>query len=323
MNRFESVLSQHRVTLKRKPVRILQVNFGKLCNLACTHCHVEAGPTKIRENMDRETAAEVVRYFDRVNVETLDLTGGAPELNPNFRFLVTEARKRGIHVIDRCNLTVLLENGMEDVAAFLKTNEVEIVASLPCYSAENVDEQRGKGVFGDSVRALQQLNQLGYGKEGTGLILSLVYNPVGAHLPPSQAKLESDYRNKLRDEFGIEFTRLYCITNMPITRYAKYLKAHGAYDEYVGLLEYHFNPATVKGLMCSDTVSVGWDGRIYDCDFNQALGMNVRNGKILTIKDLAHADLDKIPISTANHCFGCTAGSGSSCQGVLTADSSL
>ena len=317
MNRFQNKLAEINQPLKKNKIEILQVNLGKLCNLTCVHCHVEAGPTKTKENMNRETAEAVVKFMDASKVPTLDLTGGAPELNPNFRYLVLEAKKREMHVIDRCNLTVFYEPGMEDLPDFLKRHEVEIIASLPCYSKENVDKQRGQGTFHKSVEALLWLNRLGYGKEGTSLTLHLVYNPVGPHLPPLQSKLEKDYKNRLREDFGIEFNRLYTITNMPITRYAKYLNAFNQYENYVELLINSFNASTLDGLMCRNTLSVGWDGRFYDCDFNQMLGMAMRNGRFMTIFDTRLKDLEGYDVLTGDHCFGCTAGAGSSCQGAL------
>lgn len=317
MNQFDTKLKEHRFQL-RKRIEILQVNLGKLCNLACTHCHVEAGPTKTKENMDEKTAGAVIRLMENSAFKTLDITGGAPELNPNFRRLVLEARKRNIHVIDRCNLTVLFLKDQEDLAGFLATNQVEIIASLPCYLQENVDKQRGKGTFNESIKALQLLNGLEYGKENSGLLLNLVYNPVGPHLPPHQVELEKDYKERLQKDWGVVFNRLYAVTNMPITRYEKYLRAFGQYEDYMRLLSRNFNPATLEGLMCQNTLSVGWDGRIYDCDFNQALNMAICNGKPFTIFDLDLQKLDGIEVLTGNHCFGCAAGSGSSCQGALS-----
>lgn len=317
MNCFAEKLESVGFDLTKKPIEVLQVNLGKLCNLACVHCHVEAGPTKTQENMNRETAEAVVRFMDRAQIKTLDLTGGAPELNPNFRYLVQGAKKREIHVIDRCNLTVLFVPGQEDLAEFLASHEVEIVASLPCYLKENVDKQRGKGVFDESIKVLLKLNELGYGKDGGNLILNLVYNPVGPHLSPTQDKLEADYKERLKDDWGIVFNRLYTITNMPITRYAKYLRAFNQYETYHQLLMSSFNPSTLDGLMCRNTLNVSWDGRVYDCDFNQALGMQMKNGRLLTIFNLDPTQLEGFRIATADHCFGCTAGSGSSCQGAL------
>lgn len=303
--------------LVKNKIEILQVNVGKLCNLACVHCHVEAGPSKTRENMDKRTAEAVIQLLDRFKIKTLDITGGAPEMNPHFRFLVTEARERNVHVIDRCNLTVLFLEGQANLAEFLASNQVEVIASFPCYLRENVDKQRGKGTFDESIEALKLLNRLGYGKKDSGLILNLVYNPVGPHLPPDQAELEMDYKERLSEDFGIVFNQLYTITNMPITRYEKYLRAMKQYDGYIELLNQSFNPITLEGLMCKNTLSIGWDGRIYDCDFNQALGMEIRNGKPLTIFDLDLKKLEGQEILTGNHCFGCTAGAGSSCQGAL------
>jgi len=303
--------------LSRLSVEILQVNLGKLCNLACVHCHVEAGPTKTEENMDRKTVDALKKLMSQSGVRTLDLTGGAPEMNPYFRELVRHARSLDMDVIDRCNLTVLYESGQADLPQFLADNKVQIVASLPCYSSENVDKQRGKGTFGKSIDALLLLNQLNYGKEHSGLELNLVYNPVGAHLPPEQEGLQQEYKQRLQEDFGICFNHLYTITNMPITRYAKYLKAFDQYADYVELLINSFNPQTVDGLMCRNTMSIGWDGKIYDCDFNQMLGMQLRSGKPLTIFDLELNAYQNLDIITGEHCFGCTAGSGSSCQGAL------
>jgi radical SAM/Cys-rich protein len=315
---FDQRLSKENRVLKKTGTEILQVNVGKLCNLACVHCHVEAGPTKTAENMNLETAEAVVRFMDSSRAHTLDLTGGAPELNPHFKMLVLEGKRRKMRVIDRCNLTVFFEPGQKELPQWLADQGVEIVASMPCYSKENVDKQRGRGAFQGSVEALQILNKLGYGKEGTGLILNLVYNPVGPHLPPNQQKLRDDYKERLLEDFGIVFNELFTIANMPITRYTKYLKAFGQYDAYVQLLLDSFNPGTLDGLMCVNTVSVSWNGKIYDCDFNQMLGMQMQNGKPLTIFNLSEHNLIDKHILTGNHCFGCTAGAGSSCQGSLT-----
>ena len=314
---FKEQVSSSGVELRKRAIEILQVNVGKYCNLTCSHCHVESGPTKTRENMDKRTAEAVIRFLEGSGIRTLDLTGGAPELNPHFRYLVTEARRRDVHVMDRSNLTVFYEEGQEGLAEFLAENGVEVVASLPCYTKENVDKQRGNGVFHASIKALAWLNRLGYGKEDTGLVLNLVYNPVGEHLPPPQAELERDYRVRLGEDFKIVFNRLYTITNMPITRYEQYLKAKKTYNEYIELLAKSYNPDTLDGVMCRDTLSVGWDGRLYDCDFNLAIGMGVRNGRELTIFNVTPQDLDDLEIQTGNHCFGCTAGAGSSCQGAL------
>jgi radical SAM/Cys-rich protein len=303
--------------LTRGRVTTLQLNIGKRCNLACHHCHVEAGP-KRTEAMDRRGAERVIELIAlNPQVALLDITGGAPELNENFRLLVEEARRLGRRVIDRCNLTVLFLPDQADTAAFLAEREVEVVASLPCYTAENVDQQRGRGVFGQSVEALQGLNRLGYGRPGSPLRLDLVYNPLGAFLPPAQAELEARYREELQRLFGIEFDRLLTIVNMPIKRFAHSLQRDGRSAEYMSLLVNHFNPAAVPELMCRDMVSIGWDGRLYDCDFNQNLEIDIP-GPERSIWDLDElAKLEGRPIATGSHCFGCTAGAGSSCGGSL------
>jgi len=309
-------LQEHGVTIRRESIKILQVNIGKLCNQACHHCHVEAGP-KRTEIMERKTINRLLELLAlEPQIHTVDITGGAPELNPHFRYFVTEIRKMGKEVIDRCNLTVFYEVNQGKTPEFLAKNKIQIVASLPCYSQKNVDEQRGKGVFGKSIDALQKLNKLGYGKEGSGLILNLVYNPVGEHLPPAQIKLERDYKIHLKDEFGIEFNHLFTITNMPIKRYAHALERDGKMKDYMQLLIDNFNPKAVAGVMCSELVSIGWDGKIYDCDFNQMLDIpiNWKSRDIWDIKKLSELDKE---IALANHCFGCTAGAGSSCTGAL------
>ena len=313
----EKVFSVTGGGLYKEKIEILQINVGKLCNLSCSHCHVEAGPSRTQENMDRRTVEAVVEFLTRSRAETLDITGGAPEMNPHFRYLVTKARGLGRRVIDRCNLTVFYEPGQEDTARFLAENQVEVIASLPCYTSENVDKQRGQGVFDESIRALIELNRLGYGKPDSELSLNLVYNPVGPHLPALQKKMEEDYKLKLRNDFGILFNRLYTITNMPITRYAKYLKAFGQLEDYQKLLFESFNPSTLGGLMCRNTLSISWDGTLYDCDFNQALHMSMGNGRPLTIFDPDKEEIENRRIKTAEHCFGCTAGTGSSCQGAI------
>jgi len=315
MIRFTAALQQHGLSLRRASLRVLQVNVGKLCNQACSHCHVDAGP-KRTEVMTRETAAEVVAAMRHLHPETVDITGGAPELNPHFRYLVTEARALGCRVMDRCNLTILSVPGQEDLAEFLAAHQVQVAASLPCYMEENVDLQRGRGVFVDSIRGLRLLNELGYGCEGSGLTLDLVYNPVGAHLPPPQAGLEADYKRELLARYGVRFNRLYTLANMPISRFARSLRREGRYEEYLELLARAFNPATVEGLMCRDTVSVGWDGRLYDCDFNQMLDLPLA-GPFRHVRDLARAGLEGTAVTLGDHCFGCTAGAGSSCGGAL------
>lgn len=304
--------------LRRGRVTTLQVNVGKLCNMACHHCHVDAGP-KRREIMPRKVAERVIELLAaNPAVATLDLTGGAPELNPSFRRLVTEARRLGREVIDRCNLSVLFERGQEDLAEFLAANEAHVVASLPCYSAANVDRQRGNRAFETSIGGLRRLNQLGYGCDDPSRRLDLVYNPVGAFLPPAQAELEGRYKDELRRGFGVEFDRLLTITNMPIKRFAAWLEKAGQLDAYMGLLVNHFNPATLPGLMCRSLVSVAWDGTVYDCDFNQMLGLALGAGEERTVWDLSDFEaLAQRDVATGSHCFGCTAGAGSSCSGAL------
>ncbi len=314
---FDAELAAHSLgPLTRTKTTTLQVNVGKLCNQACHHCHVEAGP-KRTEIMPRHVAERVIGLLaGSRQIERLDITGGAPELNPNFRSLVAQAWRLGCHLIDRCNLTVLFEPGQEDLAEFLAQNEVEIVASLPCYTAENVDKQRGRGVFDKSIRALQLLNGLGYGKAGSRLTLNLVYNPLGDYLPPLQEKLEADYHTQLREHFGIEFNRLFTMTNMPIKRFAEWLAREGKQESYMCLLVNHFNPDTIENLMCRSLVSVGWDGQLYDCDFNQMVGLGMSGTR--TIWDVQSLDgLEGKRIATSSHCFGCTAGAGSSCGGSL------
>lgn len=319
---LESMLRRHGLgMLRRQYVETIQVNVGKRCNQACHHCHVDAGP-KRTEIMGKETAERTIALLAaNPRVSTLDLTGGAPELNPHFRSLVEAARHLDRQVIVRCNLTVFSVAGMGWLPAFFQRHGVEVVSSLPCYTAENVDQQRGNGVFGKSIDALRWLNRLGYGQPGSSLRLNLVYNPLGAFLPPPQAELEGRYREELRRLFGIEFHRLYTITNMPIHRFAEQLHRWGAHAHYMGLLVNHFNPATVPSLMCRSLVSVGWEGTLYDCDFNQMLEMSLGAGgrraplSIWDIDDLAM--LKDSPIATAAHCLGCTAGAGSSCGGAF------
>jgi radical SAM/Cys-rich protein len=304
--------------LRRAATETVQINVGKLCNQACHHCHVDAGP-KRTEIMGERTAARVRALLAAsTEVKTVDLTGGAPELNPGFRGLVVHARALGLQVIDRCNLTVLLEPGYEDLAEFLAAHEVVLVCSLPCYSAENVERQRGIGVFDKSIAALRSLNALGYGLEGSPLRLDLAYNPVGPSLPPPQAELEAKYRTELRRVFGVEFHRLLTITNMPIKRFAEQLVRQHEYGRYMSLLVNHFNPATVEALMCRTLASVGWDGRLYDCDFNQMLEIPLGFAPAATIDDIDSFDgMAGARVATGAHCFGCTAGAGSSCSGAL------
>ena len=313
--------------LRRGGLRTLQVNVGYACNLQCAHCHVAAAPWRT-ESMTRDTAEEVLAFLRasrESGVHTLDLTGGAPEMNPNFRWLVSEARALGAHVMDRCNLTILHEPGYEDLGEFLAAHQVEIVASLPCYLEENVDTQRGSGVFESSIRALQQLNALGYGVEGSGLTLNLVYNPVGASLPPPQAELEQDYRDELGSRFGITFNALYALANMPIKRFGSLLLSLGQLDGYMALLQGAHRDENLEGVMCRSLISVDWEGYVYDCDFNQMLGLPLRlkgrrgapQKERVHLRELVGVDLTGNPIVVAGHCYGCTAGQGSSCGGAL------
>lgn len=309
--------------LRRRAVDTLQVNVGYTCNQSCLHCHVNAGPTRT-EQMSRDTVDRVVDVLAAKRIRMLDITGGAPELNPHFRDLVREARTLGVHVIDRCNLTILFEPGQEDLAEFLAHDEVEVVASLPCYSQDNVDRQRGSGVFDKSVRGLQKLNALGYGRDGR-LPLSLVYNPQGPSLPPPQAALEADYRRELHEHFGIVFTRLLALANMPIARFGSTLISKGEFRDYMARLRAAHVDANLEHVMCRSLVSVDWQGFLYDCDFNQMLGMPLREGDAqgrlahgrLHLSDWLGAELEGNPIVVADHCYGCTAGQGSSCGGAL------
>jgi radical SAM/Cys-rich protein len=314
---FQNTLAQYGIApLSRVETTTLQINVGKLCNQACHHCHVEAGP-KRTEKMAPQVADRLLQMLEASpDIQIVDITGGAPELNSSFRRLVSESRRMGRHVIDRCNLTVLFEPKQHDLAEFLAAHQVEITASLPCYTAANVDQQRGRGVFDASIQALQMLNRLGYGGGDSDLILNLVYNPLGASLPPPQDKLEADYKHELREHFGIEFNHLFTITNMPIKRFAEMLLREGRAESYMGLLVNHFNAATVEGLMCRSLVSVGWDGQLYDCDFNQMLELGMPD--VRSIWDIdSFAGLSGKAIATGSHCFGCTAGAGSSCGGSL------
>lgn len=304
--------------LTRRSVTTVQINVGKLCNQACHHCHVEAGPGR-RERMTRTTATAVIDAIDRSSgVHTVDLTGGAPELNENFRLLVDACFDRSITVIDRCNLTVLFEPGMEWLADYLADRRVRLVCSLPCYSAENVDRQRGDGVFERSIEALRWLNTLGYGKPGSGRSLDLVHNPVDATLPPEQGPLRETFAAQLEQHFGIVFNELLTITNMPIKRFAEQLRRSGQINDYMSLLVNHFNADTLDSLMCRDTVSVAWDGTLHDCDFNQMLEIPQGGGSRRTLDDIASFDeLAGSRIATGMHCYGCTAGAGSGCSGAL------
>ncbi len=304
--------------IRRGRLETLQVNLGYRCNQQCVHCHVNASPSRT-EQMSPETVAEVVGVLRAGRVSCLDLTGGAPELHPQFRELVEVARGLGLRVIDRCNLTILAEPGHEDLAAFLAAQRVEIVASLPCYLEENVDRQRGRGVFGKSIDALRRLNALGYGAEGSGLSLSLVYNPHGPSLPPPQCALEADYRRHLLETYGIRFTRLLTLTNMPIQRFGSLLISKGQFEPYMRLLRDAHLDANLEHVMCRSLVSVDWQGFLYDCDFNQMLGIPLRDStsRRRHLTDLLASDLAGVPIAVADHCYGCTAGQGSSCGGAL------
>jgi radical SAM/Cys-rich protein len=308
--------------VRRDRLVTLQANMGYKCNQACVHCHVNAGPTRT-EMMDRHVATQVVDFLAARHIRTLDITGGAPELNENFRWLVGKAKQLGAHVMDRCNLTVLEQPGQEDLAEFLAAEEVEIVASLPCYCEENVDRQRGKGVFDASIRALQRLNALGYGKPSSGLVLNLVYNPQGPSLPPEQSGLESDYKRELAEHFGIVFNRLYTLANMPINRFGSMLISKGQFQAYMDLLISAYQPANLDSVMCRSLLSVDWQGYVYDCDFNQMLALPLRHGQSgqgrrARLIDLMDVDLTGNPVVVRDHCFGCTAGQGSSCGGALS-----
>jgi radical SAM/Cys-rich protein len=303
--------------LRRGRLETLQVNVGYRCNQSCVHCHVNAGPNR-SEEMSAEIADLVLDVLARRNIGTLDITGGAPELNPHFRRLVRVARARGVKVMDRCNLTILSEPGQEDLADFLATERVEIVASMPCYLADNVERQRGKGVFDGSIRGLRRLNVLGYGRD-PGLVLNLVYNPQGPSLPPAQGSLEADYKRILGDQYGIAFNNLFVLANMPIQRFGSMLVSKGEFDGYLQLLRDAHLDANLDGVMCRNLISVDWRGYVYDCDFNQMLDLPIaREGsERMHLSDLLDADLDGKPIRVAGHCFGCTAGQGSSCGGAL------
>ena len=303
--------------IKRDQLETLQVNLGYLCNQSCLHCHVNAGPTR-KENLQEEVVDDIIRFLENNNIKKLDLTGGAPELNPHFRKLVSAAYSMGIHIIDRCNLTVLHEAGQEDTADFLAQHKVEIVASLPCYLEENVDGQRGDGVFQTSIAAIKSLNILGYGSEGSGLELNLMYNPIGAQLPPSQQQLEQDYKRELYNRYGIIFNNLFTLTNMPIKRFGSTLISKGDFDNYMNLLKESYQSANLQTVMCRSLISVDWQGYVYDCDFNQMLDLPlIEKGKKMHLNDLTNNNLNKRDIIIAEHCYGCTAGQGSSCGGAL------
>ncbi len=313
-NRFDEHLAAAGCSLDRARLEVLQVNVGKLCNQTCRHCHVNAGPGR-SENMPGEVAERCIELLAEIDtLTTLDITGGAPELNDSFRSLALAGREHGLRVIDRCNLTVLFEPGQEDLADFLADNGIDVIASLPCYTAENVDKQRGDGVFQTSIDALRLLNEKGYGKTRR---LDLVYNPLGPSLPPPQESLEADYRQRLREDFGVEFTSLICISNMPIGRFRSDLKNEGLLDGYMEKLSDAFNPSTIGSLMCRTYLSIDWRGFAYDCDFNQMIDLPLGGDRQRNILETPVAELLRQPIATGDHCLGCTAGSGSSCRGAL------
>jgi len=304
--------------LRRAALETLQVNLGYKCNQSCLHCHVNAGP-KRTEMMDRKTIEQLLAFIDGASIRTLDLTGGAPELNRHFRHFVTAARQRGLEVIDRCNLTVLFEPGQQDTARFLADNKVKIVASMPCYLKDNVDRQRGDGTFECSLQALRLLNSLGYGMAGSKRVLDLVYNPQGPHLPPSQETLEQDYKQHLAQQYGIEFNQLLTLTNMPIKRFGSTLVSRGEFGSYMTLLKTAHQDDNTCSVMCRSLISVDWQGYVYDCDFNQMLDipLQIDHRSRLHIADLTGVDLANQPIRVADHCYACTAGQGSSCGGAL------
>lgn len=304
--------------LQASGIQIMQLNLGKMCNQTCKHCHVDAGPDR-KEMMSRGTMQLCLEVLKNSDIGVVDLTGGAPELNPDFRWLVEQIKKLGKHVMVRCNLTIILANKrFHDLPDFFKQHQVEVVSSLPGFTQDRTDRQRGDGVFEDSIKALQMLNQVGYGQEGSGLILNLVYNPAGAFLPPSQLALEKEYKMELASRYGIVFNQLFAITNMPISRYLDYLLSSGNYSRYMDKLISAFNPVSVQNLMCRNTLSVGWDGYLYDCDFNQMLDLKVSTPNSQHISDFDFELLKNRNIVVKQHCFGCTAGEGSSCGGSLS-----
>lgn len=313
---FAETLAAHDLELLARSVETLQVNVGKLCNQACKHCHVDASPSRT-EIMTRQTAELVIAALRRFQFRTIDITGGAPELNPSFRYLVTEASVLGAHVIVRHNLTVMSEPGQADLPDFFKEHKVEVVSSLPYFLEERTDAQRGPGVFLKSIEALHRLNAVGYGKEGRDLLLNLVYNPVGAFLPPPQASIEADFKRELQTRYGVTFNQLYTITNMPIKRFLDYLRRSGNEERYLRKLVEAFNPGAVEGLMCRDLVSVDWTGRLYDCDFNQMLELSVDPELPQSLVDFDPEKFASRRVMTGTHCFGCTAGAGSSCGGAV------
>lgn len=315
-NTFDLLLKTNFPAIQRAQLETLQVNLGYLCNQQCLHCHVDASPRR-KEIMTAKTVSDVLKFLQQKNIKTLDLTGGAPEMNPEFCSLVKQATAMGVHVIDRCNLTILLEQGYEEMAAFLAEHKVEVVASMPCYLEENVDAQRGKGVFDQSINGMKLLNAQGYGRDET-LPLNLVYNPQGINLPPAQEQLEQDYKKELKQRFGILFNHLYTITNMPIKRFGSTLLSKGLFDEYMQTLKDSYNSDSLANVMCRTTLSVDWQGYVYDCDFNQMLELPAGlSAEKKHINDLLQSDLTGEGIAIMDHCYGCTAGQGSSCGGAL------
>jgi len=317
---FDEKLAAHGMELRAAAVDTLQVNVGKLCNQTCKHCHVDAGP-KRKEIMTRETVEQVIHAVRKFAIPTVDITGGAPELNPSFRYLIRESRKLGSNVIVRHNLTVMFEPGQEDLPQFFRKHAIDVVSSLPYFLEQQTDAQRGRGVFEKSIEALRRLNAVGYGVEDSNLVLNLVYNPVGAFLPPPQASIEADFKRELMNRYDIVFNHLYTITNMPINRFLDYLRRSGNEERYLRKLVEAFNPATVDGLMCRNLVSVDWTGRLYDCDFNQMLEVGVAPELPQTIADFDPERFSRRRIMTGSHCFGCTAGAGSSCGGAVAVNS--
>lgn len=313
---FEERLAAYGLALRAAAVETLQVNVGKLCNQACKHCHVDASPART-EIMRRETAERVIAALRKYRMPTLDITGGAPELNPSFQYLVTEARSLGAHVMVRHNLTVMFEPDQQDLPEFFRDHQVEVISSLPYFLEQQTDAQRGRGVFEKSVEALRRLNAVGYGMDGTGLILNLVYNPVGAYLPPPQASIEADFKRELMTRYGVSFNHLYTISNMPINRFLDYLRRSGNEERYMKKLVDAFNPQAVEGLMCRSLVSVDWTGKLYDCDFNQMLELGVASDLPQTIADFDPVKFARRRVTTGWHCLGCTAGAGSSCGGAV------
>ncbi|HXG85550.1 MAG TPA: arsenosugar biosynthesis radical SAM (seleno)protein ArsS [Pyrinomonadaceae bacterium] len=313
---FDAKLNSHNLNLRAANVEILQVNVGKLCNQACKHCHVDASPTRT-EIMSRRTVEACLEVLRRFKIPTLDITGGAPEMISDFRFFVTEARKTGAKIIVRHNLTVMFEENQTDLPEFFAANQVEVVSSLPYFLQQQTDAQRGAGVFDKSIEAIRLLNRVGYGIENTDLILNLVYNPTGAFLPPEQNAIEADFRRELKNRYGLHFNNLFTITNMPIARYLDYLRRSGNEEKYMRKLVDAFNPATIDSLMCRDLISVDWRGRLFDCDFNQMLEMPVAPALPQTIFDFTPDEFARRTITTGAHCFGCAAGSGSSCGGAV------